>query len=57
MVLFTLAETDSYADGIGFNANVWKWLQCPRLRLVQFCIGFVHVLSVSVSVSGSVNEP
>ena len=31
----------------------------PRLRLMQFCIGFVHILSVSVSVlvSGSVNEP
>ena len=29
----------------------------PRLRPIQIFIGPVHILSVSVSVSGSVNEP
>ena len=28
----------------------------PRLRLMQIPIGSVHILSISVSVSGSVNE-
>ena len=53
--VLTLAETDSYADGNGFNDNARSGYSGPRPRLMHISIGSIHILSVSVS--GSINEP
>ena len=48
--------TNEYGKG-GAGIEIYDNVQKSRPRLMQLPIGFVNILSVSVSVSYSVNEP